>query len=59
MEADPTLAYRLKELGVEYIYIGARGNYASRGLDAEALAEVEGLNVLYQQEGVSILHIGP
>jgi len=57
LETDLTVLADLHALGVRYIYIGARGDFAGLGLNLAGLSEVPGVNVLYQQDGVSILGI--
>ena len=52
------VGYALRKLGVDYIYVGQRGDFAGPGLDAGHLRQVDGVKVIYQRDGVSILQIG-
>ncbi|HET7376510.1 MAG TPA: hypothetical protein VFK30_07370, partial [Anaerolineae bacterium] len=47
----------LRELGVTYIYIGAKGNFDGPGLVPKKIRQVSGIDVVYQQNGVTILRI--
>jgi hypothetical protein len=58
LEMDDSALGDLRNLGVDYIYIGQRGDFAGPGLDARHLSQVEGVKVVYQRDGVSILKIG-
>src|SRR5690606_22209373 len=57
LENDPTAVVELQTLGVDYIYIGQRGDFASIGLKAETLREFDGLEEVYARDGVSIFHL--
>jgi hypothetical protein len=45
--------------GVGYIYIGARGDFASPGLQLDFLRQSKQIQVLYERDGVAILQILP
>jgi hypothetical protein len=47
----------LRELGISYIYIGAKGNFDGPGLVPKQIRQVPGIEVVYQQNGVTILRI--
>lgn len=57
LETDNAALERLQELGVQYVYIGQRGNFAGPGLNAAQL-HCTGLAIqVYQDGGVSIFRI--
>jgi hypothetical protein len=58
LETDDSALGDLRNLGVDYIYIGQRGDFAGPGLDARHLGQVDGVKVVYKRDGVSILKIG-
>jgi hypothetical protein len=58
LETDDSALGDLRKLGVDYIYVGQRGDFAGPGLDARHLSQVNGVKVVYQRDGVSILQIG-
>ncbi len=49
----------LQALDVDYVYIGRRGDFSGPGLNVHRLKQVDGANVIYQNEGVSILRLIP
>ncbi len=57
VHTDPEALRELRVLGVNYVYIGAKGNFAEPGLDAAQLSQTSGASPVYQQDGVSILKI--
>jgi hypothetical protein len=57
LETDDSALGDLRKLGVDYIYIGQRGDFAGPGLDARHLSQVDGVRVIYQRDGVSIFQI--
>jgi hypothetical protein len=57
LESDLTTVDELRGLGVEYIYIGARGDFRNPGLRLEWLKQSPALQVLYEDDGVAILRI--
>ncbi len=57
LETDATAMTELKAQGVEYVYIGAKGDFSGPGLDP-AFLQASGLaTIIYQANGVSILRI--
>ncbi len=58
LENDPAALEELRALGVDYIYIGARGDFSGPGLEAATLREEPGVSVVYEQAGVTILALG-
>ena len=58
LENDPAALEELRALGVDYIYIGARGDFSGPGLEAATLREEPGVRVVYEQAGVTILALG-
>lgn len=59
LENDLAALDRLRSLGVEYIYIGARGDFSGSGLQPDFLEQSDKIEVLYQKDGVSVLRIQP
>lgn len=59
IENDPGNVTKLAEMGVDYIYIGQRGDFASPGLQADILRGQEGVNEVYTNEGISIFRLTP
>jgi hypothetical protein len=47
----------LRQHGVEYIYIGNKGNFSGPGLQKEEIGQSSKTQLLYSQEGVSIFKI--
>ncbi len=59
LEADNTGLEGLRSLGVDYLYVGRKGDFSGPGLDATRLSQAESIKPLYQNAGVSILQIKP
>ncbi len=59
LEEDLTAVQNLRAAGVDYIYIGARGDFAGPGLQLEQLRQSPELTLLYEHDGVAILQINP
>lgn len=59
LETDPSAVSQLYDMGVEYIYLGARGHFGRPGLNLESLQQWPGLHLLYEHDGVAILQITP
>jgi len=57
LEGDVTALEDLRRMGVEYIYIGARGDFSGVGLDGGRLTELAGVRVAYEAAGVTILSL--
>ena len=43
--------------GIQYIYIGARGNFSGPGLDAKELSQDKEFEMVYDQQGVQIFKV--
>jgi hypothetical protein len=59
LEIDNSALVELQSLGVDYIYIGKKGDFSGPGLDVERLMQSENIDVCYHEAGVSILRIKP
>ncbi len=57
LESDPSSVAQLAELGVDYIFIGQRGDFASSGLRFDELQGQSGLEEVYNSEGTSIFRL--
>jgi hypothetical protein len=57
LEGDVTALEELRRMGVEYVYIGARGDFSGAGLDGGRLTELAGVRVAYEAAGVTILSL--
>ena len=59
LQDDNAALADLKALGVDYVYIGQKGDFSvpGPGLDAARLAQAPNVHVLYQKAGVFILQI--
>lgn len=57
LETDHAALAELDALGVDYLYIGQRGDFSGPGLDAATLSQVEGAIPVYQEDGVSIFRL--
>lgn len=57
LDTDSTAAAELGKMGVNYIYIGAKGNFAEPGLNMATLGQNANLSVEYMDKGVMILRI--
>jgi len=42
---------------IDYVYIGARGDFAGVGLDAQRLVDSGGFKLVYQNSSVAILEV--
>jgi len=47
----------LQALGVDYVYIGLRGDFSGPGLNVHQLKQADSANVIYQNGNVSILRL--
>jgi hypothetical protein len=54
LSTDNAALADLRRLGVRYIYVGKKGNFAGTGLDSAQLSQATGISEIYQQDGVSI-----
>ena len=59
LEADDVSLTDLLALGVDYVYVGQRGDFSGSGLNAAKLSQAEGVDLVYQNGGASILQIRP
>ena len=57
LETDLGGLDELYDLGVAYIYIGAMGDFSGSGLQRDFLTLSDRIELLYENEGVAILHI--
>lgn len=58
LEVDNKSLTELQAMGVDYVYIGRRGDFSGPGLNAAQLDQSESVRMLYQEDGVYILQIG-
>jgi hypothetical protein len=59
LEADLNALDELYDMGVEYIYVGAQGDFSGPGLQPSLLTPSERVELLYENEGAVVLRIGP
>jgi hypothetical protein len=59
LETDLSALSTLHNLGVEYIYIGANGDFSGPGLRVDYLTQSDAVQLLYGQGGTAILKILP
>ena len=59
LESDLNALTTLHDLGVDYIYIGAIGDFSGPGLQLDFLTQSDIVQVLYNQGGAAILQILP
>jgi hypothetical protein len=57
LESDPSAVDELRDRGVDYIYIGARGDFSGPGLSADLLRNTPGISQVYDRDGVTIFQI--
>jgi hypothetical protein len=57
LDQDPALLTQLRDLGYQYVYIGAQGNYNGGGLNAEQLVQTGLAERVYVDGPVNILRI--
>jgi hypothetical protein len=57
LETDPTVIDELRRRGIEYVYIGERGNFEGPGLQADLLVDSGRATVLYTADRVAILRL--
>jgi hypothetical protein len=58
LEVDNTSLTELRAMGVDYVYIGRKGDFSGPGLSAAQLSQSENVKTLYQKGGVYIFQIG-
>lgn len=56
---DNSVLPELRRYGVDYIYIGARGDFSEPALDPVRLSQAQGVTLVYQNDGVYIFAIQP
>lgn len=59
LESDLAALEKLYTLGVEYIYVGVRGDFSGPGLRSEFLRQSERVEILYEKDGAAVLRIHP
>jgi len=59
LETDLGAVAELYDLGVDYIYIGARGDFSGPGLQRDFLTQSDRIELVYEKEGTAVLHILP
>ena len=59
LETDNGALETLSALGVNYVYVGQKGDFSGPGLDVARLIQAENLTLVYQDAGVSVLQIQP
>ena len=59
LESDLGALDTLRELGVEYVYIGSVGDFSGPGLQLDILNRSGAIQVLYDQGGAAVLQILP
>lgn len=59
LESDLGALDTLRDLGVGFIYIGARGDFSGPGLQLDFLTQSDEVEVLFNQGGVAVLRILP
>jgi hypothetical protein len=59
LESDLAAIDTLRNLGVEYIYIGANGDFSGPGLQVDNLIQSDAIKLLYSQSETAILQILP
>ena len=58
LEVDNASLTELQAMGVDYVYIGRKGDFSGPGLGAARLGQSENVKMLYQEGGAYILQIG-
>ena len=58
LEVDNGSLAELQAMGVDYVYIGRKGDFSGPGLSAAQLDQSENVEMLYQEGGVYIFQIG-
>lgn len=59
LETDLEALNTLYDLGVEYIYIGANGDFSGPGLNLDYLTQSDAVKILYHQGNTAVLQILP
>ena len=59
LEVDNASLTELQAMGVDYVYIGQKGDFSGPALSVAQLSQSQDAKVLYQKGGVYILQIAP
>jgi hypothetical protein len=59
LEIDNSSLPQLQAMGVDYVYIGEKGDFSGPGLSAARLSLADDVTLVYQDDKVSILQIEP
>jgi hypothetical protein len=59
LEGDDPWPGDLQAQGIDYIYIGQKGDFSGKGLQANELQQSEAVDVVYKQGDVTILQMSP
>jgi hypothetical protein len=59
LEVRVSALAELQALGVDYVYVGHKGDFSGPGLDAAKLRQAESTTLLYENGGVSVFRVGP
>jgi hypothetical protein len=59
LETDNASLETLHEMGVDYVYVGKKGDFSGLGLDPARLAAARNASIEYEDGGVFILQIEP
>jgi len=57
LETDNTSLVDMHAMGIDYVYIGRKGDFSGPGLSAPQLDQADNVEVLYESSGVTILQI--
>ncbi len=57
LEVDNDALEKLQALGVDYVYVGQRGDFSSPGLVANQMGQAKNTEVVHQSGGVTILQL--
>ena len=57
LEVDNDALEDLQALGVDYVYVGKKGDFSSPGLDANQMSQAKNTEVVHQSGGVTILQL--
>ncbi len=59
LETDLAAVDEVYERGMEYLFIGAAGDFSGPGLDVDLLRQSERVRVLYEADGTAVLELLP
>ena len=57
LEVDNDALEDLQALGVDYVYVGKKGDFSGPGLDANQMSQAKNTEVVHQSGGVTILQL--